>query len=144
MREFKIRGVLSFILYQLVLYTWTQSSTEQGGIDNRNASASTVYIVSFIIIIAQCLYTMVKDRKNASTLELGTLVAMMLIKPILLVNGAESQNIIFISFLVIVALKLVFSNLVNRPSPFMIAVILTLTMNSLFFRTGHREMISSI
>lgn len=135
-----MRASITVGLISLISFTWAQNPEEAEGNNRRNLSAKLVYLVSFALLLFELAYKSTRQ----SILELFTKLALIMMKPIFIVNGPQQTMSILLIVVNLLALKIFVQNLKFKPNILTYAVMLYYTIQLYFYRTSHRERINSI
>jgi hypothetical protein len=82
---------------------WYLDETDEPILDiDSNQMALTVYILSFFIFIVEIIFSFLRKR---DFLELMTTLLLILMKPLLLVGGLESQLTLFLCLRTLIAIR---------------------------------------
>ena len=95
-----------------------------------------VYIASFILLIREIFSIGTKPEPRVS---MFTKCALILMKPILLVNGKQSQIVIVLCFAQFIAIRYIFSKVSIKPKLLTTALLVYFTILQYFYRTSHNE-----
>jgi hypothetical protein len=78
-----IRLGISSILLSITAYVWSQDTNQEESNNRRNLAAKSVYLISLGHLLFELFY---KSNKQ-TIMELFTKIALIIIKPIIIVNG---------------------------------------------------------
>ncbi|TNV84492.1 hypothetical protein FGO68_gene11513 [Halteria grandinella] len=131
---------MSAILLSTIAYVWSLDANLSDSNDRRNATAQTVYISSLVLLIAD----IAMNAAFQNIQETFTKIVFNLVKPIILVNGPQSTLTIVMLIVQLLSIKSFVIKLKLRPHILTYATLIYFTLLQYFYRTGHRERISSI
>ena len=129
---------MSFLLLCGLALLWSFD----GG-NEKNTLALIIYLTSFFLLFLE-IYITNFGPSNRVQGCFFTRFLVILMKPILIVNGELSQLVIILCFAQFIFLKSYLNNLKIKPPPMLIAYIVFLITNQYFYRTGHRQRFSAI
>ena len=140
-RNAMVKTVASVIMYCLVLFTWVLiDSLDETAFNVRNIAAKCVYLASLGLLIFELAWC----ARYQSATETMTSCACILIKPLLIVNGEKTQLVIAMALISLLAIHKITMKAIVKPHASILAALIYVTMNLYFYRTSHREKISTL
>ncbi|TNV84606.1 hypothetical protein FGO68_gene1923 [Halteria grandinella] len=135
-----LRLSISAALLSVTAYVWSQDPNEHDSNARRNAAAKFVYIASLLHMIFELVY----KSTYQTLMEFFTKVALIMVKPVMIVNGLQSTLTIVLLIVQLLSIKSFATQMKLRPHILTYATLIYFTLLQYFYRTGHRERISSI
>jgi hypothetical protein len=107
--------------------------------------ARAIYLSSFGLLIGEIAVYFLSSRDNRPNQEqFFAIMLFTLMKPILIVNGKTNQLVVVLCLVQLIALRTLVAGARVKPSQMWYAMTIQCSIWQYFYRTSHRESISSI